>query len=135
MTLFKKTILMIRTYWHYALLILTPLLGYLLYRKQNIDTSNQIKNIEEIHKKELDEILIARENEKKKFEENERKMNEQLHLIQKQYEESKKELDEVKRIEIKKLVQEYSDQPIILAQKLSDVTGFKVILPESDNNE
>ena len=50
--------------------------------------------------------------------------------VQKQYEQNKKSLDDKKKEEIKTILRDHQDDPEGLAKKLSEITGFKVIMPE-----
>ena len=53
-----------------------------------------------------------------------------LAIVEQQYEQQKKELDEKKKNEIKSILEKHQNDPVALAKRLSEVTGFKVIMPE-----
>ena len=59
-----------------------------------------------------------------------KQLQEKLELIEKQYVEAKKELNDKKKIEIAKILKDSANDPEELAEKLSQATGFQVRLPE-----
>jgi hypothetical protein len=104
--------------------------GLLLVKKKEADDSALIQALEDSHKKEIEEINRAREAERQQYEENEKKYKATMAAIQEQYEKAKKDLDEKKKTEVATIVRKYGNKPDQLAQKLAEVTGFKIILPE-----
>ena len=54
-----------------------------------------------------------------------------MEIIEKEYETAKKELDEKKKSEVATIVRKYADKPDQLAERLAQVTGFKIVLPEN----
>jgi len=104
--------------------------GILFFKKKNDDSLEIIKQIQDSHTKEIQELNKIRDEERASYEENEKKYKDRMAVIEQQYEASKKIFDEKKKEEAKKIVKQYSDKPEELAKKLSEVTGFKVILPE-----
>jgi Skp family chaperone for outer membrane proteins len=116
--------------WGYLVAGLGVVFGVMLFRKKVDHYENIVQKLQDSHQKQLDEIEAARKEERKKHEENERKYQERMALIEKEYEAAKAELDEKKRKEIEGIVKKYGNQPDKLAQRLADVTGFKIIMPE-----
>jgi len=116
--------------WGYIVAGIGLIFGLTLFRKKVDHYENIVQKLQESHQKELDEIKKARDEERKKYEENEKKFQERMAAIEKEYDTAKKELDEKKRKEIEGIVKSYGNQPDKLAQRLTDVTGFKIILPE-----
>jgi len=78
----------------------------------------------------IDQVQAASEDARHEHEENQNIHEEIVKNVEKQYQENKKDLDEKKKKEIEKIAQDYSKNPEELAKKLSELTGFKVILPE-----
>jgi len=115
--------------WGYIVAGIGLIFGLTLFRKKVDHYENIVQKLQESHQKELDEIKKARDEERKKYEENEKKFQERMAAIEKEYDTAKKELDEKKRKEIAGIVKSYGNQPDKLAQRLNDVTGFKIILP------
>lgn len=126
----KKLWVFLRTYWSYIALVVAMVSTYLLLRRQTVDFGRQIQDIQDRHQKELEEIKQAHDEEARRLAENERKLTVRLEQIQKQFDAAQHQLDAEKKSQVAELVREYGDQPSVLAQKLSDVTGFTIVLPE-----
>lgn len=126
----KKTKDFLSKFWGYFVAGLGAIIGIIFFKKQTDSYENIVQKLQESHEKELDEIKKAREEERKAYEENEKKYQERMAVITKEYEIAKKNLDEKKRKEIERIVRDYNDQPDKLAQKLAEVTGFVVVMPE-----
>lgn len=118
----------IKKYWELFLLIVGAFVYVLLYRKQKESFIDDLKKVQEAHEEEIRKINKAREDERTKLEENEKRLRVTLETVQKQYDEARKELDEKKKKEIETLVNQYGDKPDELAKRLSDVTGFEIVL-------
>ena len=116
--------------WGYLIVICCAALGLILYKKKVDSYENVVQKMQGFHQKELDEIKEARENERKKYEENERKYKERIQVVENEYESAKIAFDIKKKIAVEKIVRTYGNKPDQLAQKLAEVTGFKIIMPE-----
>jgi len=120
----------LKKFWGYLVTGVGIVIGLLIFKKRTTTYELEIEGLRSSHKKEIEDINNARDAERKQYEENERKFQEALKAIQKKYDDAKKDLDEKKKSDIKDIVVKYGNRPDILAQKLSEVTGFKIILPE-----
>jgi hypothetical protein len=126
---FKKLWVSIKTYWQLILLIAGGVVSYVMFRRQeNLFTQN-INNLLESHKEQIEKINVIREEERKQRAENERKLREALDTVQAQYDIAKKDLDNKKKKEIEDIVKQYGNDPVELAKQLSAVTGFSIIMP------
>lgn len=112
--------------------ILLFIFGFFLLRRRDASVSQQLKDIDAVHREELRKIEEARLRERKEKEESERKYKEAIVLIQEKYEFDKKSLDVRKEKEIKKIVDQHGNDPKELAIQLSKATGFEVVMPEED---
>jgi TolA-binding protein len=125
----KKVWAFCKKYWW----VFTAIVGFILYKlvfkSDIVDISETLNAIQQKHDEELKAIKEADETRRKAYEENGRKLQERLVEIERQYAEAQLQLDVKKRTELEKILQESHDDPEELAQKLSDATGFKVILP------
>lgn len=119
----------VKKYWAYAALVLAVVFGFFLFRKGQTDFAERLKQINDAHDAELKQIQDARAQEQKQHEENERKLQEALDAVQKHYDDAKKDLDDKKKAQIEDIVKKYKDDPDQLAKKLSEATGFTIILP------
>lgn len=126
---FTKVNNFIKKFWGVFVAIF-GITALLLMKKKGDDSADYIKQMQDSHAKEIEEVNKAREEERKKYAENEKKYQERMVVIENQYEAAKKEFDEKKKAQAAKLVKDYGDKPTELAEKLAEVTGFKVILPE-----
>lgn len=120
----------VKKYWSLALLIVGGVVAFFIFRQREISFANEYKKIKDAHDEELKRIQEARAEEKRQHEENQRKLEAALAAVQQQYAEAKKDLDAKKKREIAELVKQYSDDPMALAQKLSEATGFTIVMPD-----
>lgn len=126
---FDKLWIGVKTYWQLFLLILGTIVGYLIFRKQEIAFGESVNKLLESHADQIKKINLIREDEKRQHEENEKRLKEALLAVQTQYDIAKKDLDERKKKEIEDIVKQYGDDPVELAKKLSSITGFSIIIP------
>ena len=131
MTLFlQKSWAFLKKNWRYVLAAVGTVTAIFLFRRDRMSLLTQLKEISESHKKEIKKIEEAHEEERKKNAEALKLLQKRLVDVQKQYEEAKVELDAKKKAEIEKLIKKHGNDPKALAEKLSEVTGFKIIFAE-----
>jgi len=130
----QKIWLFVRKYWYVFTIIASCMLALVLLRDTNVVTKlfDLLDNNRKRHDEEMSALKKAYEDELAKRDVAQKKLEQTLAQVEKQYEDSQKELDAEKRAEIKKIIQESHDDPNVLAQKLSESTGFKVVLPEQE---
>lgn len=97
---------------------------------RDTDISKELKDIEDAHNVEIDQIKQAQATEEKQHQADVDKLNTTLQAVQNQYDAQMKQLDDQKKQEITSIVQQYGNDPQALAEQLSNATGFKVVLPE-----
>lgn len=119
----------VKKYWSLVALVGGVVFAVVFLRKQGVDFADNLRKIQEAHDEELRKIQEARAEEKRQHEENARKLQAALDAVQKQYDDAKKDLDAKKKAQIEDLVKKYKDDPDELAKKLSEATGFTIILP------
>jgi len=129
-TFLQKVWSYIQKYWQIIFAVVVAVVGYFLYRKSQVDFATQLQEIQLQHDDELKRIESARQEERKTHEADVKQLEATMIEVQKQYDTAKHILEDQKKAEIKEIVTLYSDDPILLSQKLSEVTGFKIILPE-----
>lgn len=120
----------VKKYWSYFALALGMIVGFLLLRNQGAGFADKLKEIQTAHDEELRKINAAREQERKEHEANLKRLEQSLKAVQEQYDAAKKDLDSKKKKEIEELVRLYKDDPETLAKKLSEATGFVIVLPD-----
>lgn len=119
----------VKKYWGILAIVLGAIIGFLFFRRQSSNTADMIKQLNDAHALELKQINDARAAEEAQHQANENQLNAALAAVQKEYDAAQKQLDDTKKAEVAQLVKDYGNQPDVLAQKLSDTTGFKIILP------
>ena len=119
----------IKKYWKYVVVVVLIIAAAILGARCG-DMSPKFSDLRNVYETEVQKIDAARLSERARLEENDRKYKEALAVIQKQYDADKKKLDEKKKEEIKTIIDDYGDDPEMLAEVLAEATGFTVIMPE-----
>lgn len=119
----------LKKYWGVFVVALGAIAAGLFFYKKKTSFADDLKKIQESHDEELKQIQAAREQERLEHEANQKRLQATMDAIQKQYEADKQVLDEKKKAEIRRVFNEYKDDPEGLAEELSKKTGFRVIPP------
>lgn len=127
--MFSTIFAYVKKYWSLAALVVGTIVGVLLLRREQVGFADNLKKLQDAHDEEIKRIQAAREQEQREHEANLKKLQDALDAVQKHYDDAKKDLDDKKKREITDLVKQYGDDPDALAQKLSEATGFVIILP------
>lgn len=112
-----------------ALLVIGGIAAVIVFRQREVSFADEYQKIKAVHDEELKQIQDARAEEQRQHQANVKKLQDTLDAVQKHYDEAKKDLDTKKKKEIEELVKQYKDDPGALAKKLSESTGFTIILP------
>ena len=126
----EKIQIFLKKFWGYFVAGFGIIVGIFLFKKKTDSYDSTIRDMRDSHRKELDDIEKERILERSRYEQNEKKYLEDLAIIQEKYEKAKIDLDEKKKKEIEDILKTYGNRPDELAKKLSEVTGFKIVLPE-----
>ena len=118
----------LKKYWGYIAMFAGGMIAAVAFKKK--PEPDDMKMIRDSYDSQLDLSNQVRHEENQKEDEAKKKLDDGLALMEKQYSEKKKNLDDNKKQEIKTILQQHQDDPIGLAEKLSKVTGFKVIMPK-----
>lgn len=100
---------------------------FVFYRQQSNMYIENVKRIQQLHEEEIRKINSAYEDERKQHEINIGKLQAELNDVKSKYDAATQVLNTKKKIETRKIVAKYSDDPVGLATKVSEVTGFKVV--------
>ncbi len=119
----------VKKYWSLAALVVGGVVAAFVFQQRGVSFADKLKKINVDHDEELRKINVAREEERLQHLVNEEKLKDALEEIQSHYDAAKKDLDSKKKKEIESIVKQFSNDPDMLARKLSDATGFKVLLP------
>ncbi len=125
----KRLWIFVKTYWQLLVAGLGAIVGFLLLRRSEQTFSERYKKLQDAHDAEIKKIDAARLEERAAHDANLKKLQDALNAVQAQYDAAKKQLDDSKKKEIADIVKAYSDRPDELARKLSESTGFQIILP------
>lgn len=125
----QKFWLVLKKYWQLIALVVGAVVGLVLLRSKDVSFAEDVKKIVDAHNDEIKKIDDARAEEERQQQENLKRMQDALNAVQQQYDAAKQQLDSKKKQEIEQMVHDYKDDPAALAQKLSDTTGFRIILP------
>jgi len=123
--------LFIKKYWSYILFIVIALFA-IFFGSKTFTFSEELKKIRDIYDNEIKQIVEIRTTEKLQHKENQKKFNDRMAIIEKNYEQQQKTLDDKKRKEVETIVKNYSDKPIELAEQLKNATGFTIIMPKDE---
>lgn len=113
--------------WIFSVLLVV---GFIIFhvRETNSYIEN-MKQMQQIHDEELKKINSAYDEERKQHEVNVAKLQSDLDDARSRYKEASEALDKKKKVEVKSLVDKYGDDPAGMAKRISQVTGFKVVMP------
>lgn len=126
----QKSWVFVKQYWGYIAAVVAFATTFLLFKREKVVLLDELQAVRRSYEDQIKKIDEARTTERKKNEESLAALQQRLNVIQKQYDDAKIELSKKKQKEIEALVKKYSSDPKALAEKLSESTGFKVILPE-----
>lgn len=104
--------------------------GYLLVSQTKDDLVKRLQLQQSIHDEEIKKINVILETERKQHEENIKKLQADLSAVQKKYDEQIKSLESRRTIIIDGLLKQFKTNPGEMAQQLSRITGFKLVMPE-----
>jgi hypothetical protein len=122
----KKSWTFLRKYWQVPFLVLyTLVLAVVFRRKDSVTKVLEIQN--DSYRKQLDAINDAHDQEIKKRDEILQTYKNVIDQLQKKYTNDTLELDNKKKRDIKRIVEEYSDDPDGLAMKLAEKYGFEYV--------
>lgn len=128
MSFLKKIVVFLKKYWQYIAIFFAGIASVLWFKRRSPE--DDVPVVRDAHDKQLDAINDVRKDERAKIDEATEKLEKDLAIVQRQYDEHKKELNEKKKEEIKNILEKHQDDPVALAKRLSEATGFKVIMPE-----
>lgn len=119
----------VRRHWLVLVLASASVVLYTRYRAATTSYVDKIAALQAVHDEEMKKVAAAREAERIAHETNVKELQASLEMTQKQYADAVTALDEKKKKTVDGLVTTYGDDPVALARKISEVTGFKVVLP------
>ncbi len=125
----NKVLKTAKKYWQYIALFFVGIFGFIIFRKKDVPHDDQ-KDSRDSKNDQLNQIDSIRKDERDQHDAVDRTLEEGLKAVEEQYEQQKQELTQKKKEEIKNVLETHRNDPVGLAKKLSEVTGFKIIMPE-----
>lgn len=109
--------------------------GRYFLQKEHEDFISRLNVYQSLRDEEVKKIVAATEEERSLHQENLRKYEETIDIIQKKYLEDVKKLDDAKAAQVKKIVDNFNEDSINAAKKISEMTGLKLVIPEKKNEK
>jgi len=132
--IFKKIWDLIKENWKSIIVSVASLIitwqVYAFFSRKDADLLLQMESMQKIHNEELEKVKKAFEEEKIRHDQNVKKLEEDLRLSKEEYIKAKQEFENKKKINVAKIVKQYGEDPVGLAQKVQSVMGFQIIMPE-----
>ena len=120
----------LKKYWQYIVAFFAGVFAVLTLKKKFSSETQDAEPIRQSADKQVDTQIQIRHDEVTQIDEAGKKLEKDLAHVQQQYVVNKKDLDDKKKEEIKTIIKDHQGDPVALAEKLSKVTGFKIIMPE-----
>lgn len=116
----KAFIELLKKYWKFAVFVATNIIVlFLLSRKNNLEISERLKELNDSNKKKIDDLNAAREKEKKQLEENEIELKKQLEETQQHYEDAVKNEKRRDVALVNTTAKQFENKPDDLASEIS----------------
>jgi len=109
--------------------VLAGILAMVLLRRGPTDMADQIEAINKRHAEEIARIRAAEETRLREHEENQRRLEDALKVLDERYREALKGLDAGKKAEVDRILKEHGDDPQALAEELAAALGLQVQKP------
>lgn len=119
--------------WGWFLLIPAGILGLVVFFwKNSKKLFDMVVSMRQSGQQEVEDVKATRDKELEEYRKNQEKIDKMLEQLRIRQEKERKEFDENKKRQVAAVVEACGNDPYKLADELSRVTGFKVILPPED---
>ncbi len=122
---FKTAFSLCKKYWQVVVGFVAATFLFVLTKKKP-DPRKVLEKSNEAHDAELDAIKRSQEMEQKARQEAVKKHEQTVAAVEKAFEESNQKLDDKKREEVNKIIQENAEDPEAITKKLSELMGIKI---------
>ena len=109
--------------------VVAGVLAMILLRKGPTDMADQIEAINKRHAEEIARIRAAEETRLQEHEENQKRLEEALKVLDGRYRDAIAGLDTEKKAEVDRILKEHGDDPDALAEELAAALGLQVQKP------
>jgi len=125
--LIQKTWLWCKHNWKVVALFVYTAVLYALFSKNAENAVKALEAAREAHKSEVDTLNIAHSEEKRKRDENLKKYQETIKLIEEKSKEENKKRTLAKKRRVKEIVNDHADNPEKLAELVKETFGFEIV--------
>jgi hypothetical protein len=129
-TFFKVAWLWLRHHWAVPLIVVAVMVLMFLNHDKAFELMNLLTKQKTSYDTELEKLKAAHQAEIDARDEALRRYHATIAQVEANYQSQQQVLDDAKRKEVEKIIKSTSDDPDELARKLSEATGFRVILPQ-----
>lgn len=119
-----------RHYWYLPVIVVAFIVALVVLRRKPEGLGNILGNAVESHRKEVEVLNKTHAEEIVKRDKALSIYHTTIEQVQNKFAVDQKILDSKKKKEIKRIIEENQDDPEALAERISEYTGFKVIMPE-----
>lgn len=119
-----KLIQFVKRYWVWFVLVFCAIYGYIAFSKQNTSFAARLAELDLANKTQVAEILAARAEEQKEYQQNVEILQQTISKIEKEHTAELEKLNVDKKKKSEEYVKKYSGKPELLAQKLSSLTNI-----------
>lgn len=124
-TWFSTAFSLCKKYWQIVVGFVAAIFLFVLTKKKP-DPREVLEKSNEAHDDELEAIKKAQEVEQAAREEAVKKHEQTVAAVEKAFEDSNQELDEKKREEVNKIIEENAEDPEAITKKISELMGIKI---------
>jgi chromosome segregation ATPase len=125
----QKALIWLKNHWIVPLAAIGILLYGLFSYESQQKLANLLKQTNDRHNKEIEDLIKAHEEELAQRDAALKKYQDSMQSIQDQYEKAKKDLDVEKQKEAEAILSDTKSDPTELAKRLSDATGISIYVP------
>ena len=124
---FKKTWVFLKTYWYIPVFLIWTVILYFVFKRDTNSISGILKEATKNYKKQIEVINESHEEEIKKRDEIINKYKDTLIKIENEYAKKNMLLKEKEKKEIRKLAEEYINDPETYTRKIAARFGFEYV--------
>jgi hypothetical protein len=125
----KVAWLFVKKYAWILFAVIAGILAIVVFRKSPTDLADQIDAINKRHAEEIRKIREAEEERTREREQNQKRLEETLKVLDERYKRAIADLDTQKRAEVDRILKEHGDDPDALAEELANALGLQVQKP------
>jgi len=122
----KKAWIWVKTNWKISIAIVTAIVLFFISRSRETDLLKIISHLKESHNIETNKLNDIHKKQLDDIEKANILLSDTMKQVEEKYAEKKEKLDKETKKKIEKLLSENKDDPGYIARELSEITGFKI---------